>query len=268
MAEAAAETAPALDRFALIVSTTIAASAMTATEPSGASGGTPSIPADGTAAAAVFNLTATQGTLGTYLAVAPPNSSHQCPSRPVASNVNPAAATTLPNRVISPLGPRHDVCVFNSVGRIDFIIDVNSWFGTGAETSTGALFNSVAPSRICDTRSATHTECSGSALGGNAARTFPVAGVGVVPDMGGTPPLAVVANLTAVVSSASTYFALYPSDVVTRPRASDLNPVAGETIANLSIVGISQAGLSGGDVSLYNAAGTINAILDVAGWFQ
>jgi hypothetical protein len=44
--------------------------------------------------------------------------------------------------------------------------------------------------------------------------------------------------------------------------------VAGETIANLSIVGIGQTGLDGGDVSLYNAVGSINAILDVAGWFQ
>ncbi len=134
--------------------------------PAGAPGGTASIPADGTAAAAVFNLTATGGTVGTYLAVAPPNSSDQCPSRPLASNVNPAAGTTLPNRVISPLGPRHDVCVFNAVGRIDFIIDVDGWFGTGAETTTGALFNSIAPTRICDTRSATHTRVLGQGAGG------------------------------------------------------------------------------------------------------
>ncbi|MGA7988506.1 MAG: S8 family serine peptidase [Candidatus Dormiibacterota bacterium] len=236
--------------------------------PSGAPGGTPSIPADGTAAAAVFNLTATGGTEGTYLAVAPPSSSDQCPSRPLASNVNPAAGTTLPNRVISPLGPRHDVCVFNAVGSIAFIIDVDGWFGTGAEASTGALFNSIAPTRICDTRSATRTNCSGRALGANAALTVATAGVGEVPDMGGTPPVAVVANLTAVAGSASTFFTLYPSDVVSRPRASDLNPVAGETIANLSIVGIAQTGVRSGDVSLYNAVGSINAILDVAGWFQ
>ena len=236
--------------------------------PPGAPGGTPSIPSDGTAAAAVFNLTATGGTLGTYLAVAPPNSSDQCPSRPLASNVNPAAGTTLPNRVISPLGPRHDVCVFNAVGSIAFIIDVDGWFGTGAETSTGALFNSIAPTRVCDTRSATHTECSGRALGANAVLPVGTAGEGDVPDMSGTPPVAVVANLTAIAGSAPTFFTLYPSDVASRPRASDLNPVAGETIANLSIVGIAQTGLKSGDVSLYNAVGSINAILDVAGWFQ
>ena len=236
--------------------------------PPGASGGTPSIPADGTAAAAVFNLTATQGTAATFLAVAPPNSSDQCPSRPVASNVNPSAGVTLPNRVISSLGPRHDVCVFNSVGSVDFIIDVDGWFGNGSETATGALFNSIAPARICDTRSGSHTECAGMALATNVAHAIAVAGVSNVPSMGSGPPLAVVVNVTAVNGTAPTYFTLYPSNVSSRPRASDLNPVAGEVVANLSIVGIAQAGGLSGDVSLYNAAGSINAILDVAGWFQ
>jgi hypothetical protein len=171
--------------------------------------------------------------------------------------------------VISPLGPRNDVCVFNAVGSIEFIIDVDGWFGTGAETSTGALFNSIAPTRICDTRSGTGTECSGPPLGANTTRNIISAGVGEVPDIGAaSPPLAVVANLTAVAGSAPTFLALYPSDVASRPLASDLNPVAGETIANLSIVGIAQSGLHAGDVSLFNDLGTINAILDVAGWFQ
>jgi large repetitive protein len=74
------------------------------------------IPADGTAATAVFNLTAVGGTKSTFLAVAPPNGSDQCPANASASNLNPKAGETLPNRVISPLGPNHDICVFNSVG--------------------------------------------------------------------------------------------------------------------------------------------------------
>jgi subtilisin family serine protease len=236
--------------------------------PPGAPLGTPSIPADGTAATAVFNLTATGGTESTYLSVAPPNGSDQCPAHPLASNVNPVAGASLPIRVMSALGPRDDVCVFNSVGTIDFIIDVDGWFGTGAETTPGALFNSVAPTRICDTRSGSPTECAGKTLGGNSALAVPFAGVREVPMMSGTPPLAVVTNLTAVAGNATTFFTLYPSDVAPRPHASDLNPVVGEVIANLSIVGVAQTGSFGGDVSLYNAAGTINAILDVAGWFQ
>ncbi|MGD0196131.1 MAG: S8 family serine peptidase [Candidatus Dormibacteria bacterium] len=236
--------------------------------PPGAAGGTPSIPADGTAAAAVFNLTATQATEATYLTVAPPSSSGACPTAaPGASNVNPQPGTSLPIRVIAPLGPHHDVCVFNSVGSTEFIIDVNGWFGTGAEATAGALFYSVAPTRICDTRPLSSTECAGKTVQSNAAIPIPVAGVGDVPTLGASPPVALVANLTAVGGSAATYLALYPSDVA-RPRASDLNPAVGEVIANLSVVGIAQTGAFAGDVSLYNNVGTINAILDVAGWFE
>ena len=74
--------------------------------PPGAAGGTPSIPTTG-AAAAVFNLTATGGSASTYLSVAAPNSSDACPTTaPKFSNLNPSANSSLPNRVISTLGPR------------------------------------------------------------------------------------------------------------------------------------------------------------------
>ena len=237
--------------------------------PPGAPGGTPTIPPDGTAAAAIFNLTATGGTASTFLAVAPPDSIDACPkSAPAFSNVNPSSGSSLPNRVISMLGPHQDICVFNAVGSINFVVDVDGWFGNGSETTTGALFNSVSPTRICDTRAGSLTECAGDPLRPNASNTVGVAGVHEVPLMSSTPPRALVVNLTAVAGSASTYFTLYPGDVTARPRASDLNPTAGEVIANLSVVGIGQTGLNAGDVALYNAVGTINAILDVAGWFQ
>ncbi len=76
-----------------------------------------------------------------------------------------------------------------------------------------------------------------------------------------------MANLTGVSGTAATYFTLYPSDAP-RPGTSDLNPSANDVIANLAIVRIATTGGLTGDVSLYNAAGSINAILDVAGWFQ
>jgi YVTN family beta-propeller protein len=83
---------------------------------------------------------------------------------------------------------------------------------------------------------------------------------------GSNPPLAVVANVTAVAGTATTFFTLFPSDA-SQPVASDLNPRPGDVVANLAFVGIA-TGSPSGDVSLYNQAGGINAILDVAGWFQ
>jgi outer membrane protein assembly factor BamB len=236
--------------------------------PPGAAGGTPSIPTTG-AASAVFNLTAVGGTKSTFLSVAAPNSSDACPTKgPAFSNLNPTAGIALPNRVISPLGPHQDICVFNAVGSINFVIDNNGWFGA-AGAPAGAHFYSVTPTRICDTRASSGDECAGESLGKNEIQPIPVAGVQVVPAEGGSAnPVAVVANLTGVAGTAATYFTLYPSDDATPPRASDLNPSAGQTIANLAIVGLATTGADTGDVSLYNAAGNIDAILDVAGWFQ
>ncbi|MFZ0921075.1 MAG: IPT/TIG domain-containing protein, partial [Candidatus Dormiibacterota bacterium] len=229
--------------------------------------GTGSIPVTG-AAAVVFNLTATQGTLSTYLAVAPPNASDQCPTGAQgASILNPRAGISLPNRVISPLGPANDVCVYNAAGSIEFIIDVGGWFGKGGEAG-GSLFYSVPPTRICDTRGGTGTHCSGQTLLPNFKELVQVAGTVAVPAFLSAQPAAVVANLTGIAGTQSTYLELYPGDHA-QPEASDLNPAARDVIANLAIVGIGQAaGATQGDVYLYNGLGDINAILDVAGWFQ
>ena len=239
--------------------------------PSGATLNTPSIPTQG-AAAAVFNLTAVGPTQSTYLAVQPPNLlTDACPTKaPAVSNVNPSAHSALPNRVISALGPHQDVCIYNAVGSTDFIIDVNGWFGDGTEAATvppGALFYAIPPARICDTRVSTRTACSGEGIGAKETLYVGVDGRSIVPIVGGSnPPLAVVANVTAVAGTATTFLTLFPSDAAL-PLASDLNPRPGDVVANLAFVGIA-TGSPSGDVSLYNQAGGIDAILDVAGWFQ
>ena len=236
--------------------------------PGGVPPSTPDIPTNGTAAAAVFNLTATAGTAPTYLSVAVPTGSDACPtSAPSFSNLNPTPGISLPNRVISNLGPNRDICLYSAVGSINFIIDVNGWFGT-ASAPAGAHFYSVQPTRTCDTRAGFGTQCDGDTLTTGAIQQVGVAGVVVVPAEGGSvQPVAVVANLTGIAGSAATYFTLYPSDAA-KPTASDLNPSAGEVIANLAIVGIATTGADNGNVALYNAVGTIDAALDVAGWFQ
>ncbi len=52
-----------------------------------------------------------------------------------------------------------------------------------------------------------------------------------------------------------------------RPNASDVNVNAGATLPNLVVVGLASEAHAG-DVSLFNATGGINAVLDVDGWFQ
>jgi hypothetical protein len=230
---------------------------------------TPSLPSNGTAAAVALNLTAVAGTAATNLSVDPPSGSDACPSTaPAFSNLNVNAGINLPNRVIVPLGPNQDVCVFNLQGRINNIVDVNGWFGTGAESSSGALFFATPPTRICDTRSGTGTECSGSPVGAGQTLTVMVAGADGFPPAGGSSsPIAVIANVTAVSGTAATDFTLYPADVA-RPNASDVNVNAGQNTPNLVIVQLATTGNDAGAVDLYNLQGRIDAIVDIAGWFQ
>jgi hypothetical protein len=152
--------------------------------------------------------------------------------------------------------------------------DINGWFGDGTEGVTvprGALFYSIPPARICDTRptrNGSTANCQNQALGPKGSLGIQVAGKSLVPNAGGAnPPIAVVANLTAVAGTATTYMTLFPADT-TQPLSSDLNPRAGDVVANLAFVEVATTGMASGYVTLYNAAGTINAILDVAGWFQ
>ena len=80
-------------------------------------------------------------------------------------------------------------------------------------------------------------------------------------------PRAIIANLTGISGTLSTFLELYPADAPSRPGSSDLNPAAHDVIANLDIVALSTS-TNNGNVDLFNSVGTINVVIDVAGWFQ
>ena len=229
------------------------------------------VPNDGTAEAVALNLTGVSGTAPTFLSVVPTSSAGSCPSSAATvSNLNLTLKTNQANRVIVPLGPDSsgapttDVCVYNSAGAINFILDLNGWFGSGA-AAAGDQFQPISPVRVCDTRGGTGTECSGHTLTPNGSYTVPVAGVGGIPSSGPT-PLAVVMNFTAVSGSQQTFFDVWPADQ-SRPNASDLNANSGQNIANLGVVALART-TNAGAVTIFNSQGNIDAIFDVNGWFQ
>ena len=234
--------------------------------PAGVGGTPPSIPSDGTAEAGVLNLTAVSGTSATLLSVFPTDSNGNCPS-PTTSNINVNAFTNQANRVFVPLGPDTpaghptDVCVFNSLGTINFLLDANGWFGSPT-AATGTQFQAIGPSRVCDTRSGQGTACAGHTLAAGAPLTVTIAGVGGVPSSG---VVAVEANLTAVYGSQATVLSVYPADV-SAPNASDLNVIDHTNLPNLVVVKLSTS--PAGKVKLLNVVGSIDAVIDVGGWFQ
>ena len=227
-------------------------------------GGTGGVPNDGTAAAVAFNLTATGATAGTFLTAYPPQSDGSCPA-PTTSNVNVPAGTDLPNRVFVPIGTgsgnKGKVCIYNSLGSVNFVIDVNGWFGGGTETPLGALFYPTAPTRVCDTRltsPANQCQANGTLTAGHTL----VLNAALSPNAP-TSPVAVVANTTGILGTAGTFLSVYPDGPQPSPLTSDLNPGAGDIIANLTVVGLA----SGGNIDVFNDLGTIDVAVDVMGWF-
>jgi hypothetical protein len=221
-------------------------------------GGTGGIPTNGTAEAAVLNLTGVSGTAGTYLTVYPTDAAHTCSAPPGTSSLNLSAQTNQANRVVVPVDATNGaVCVYNSLGSINFILDVNGWYGNGTDTG-GAAFYPISPTRICDTRSGSSTECAGQTLGQGGIDLVAVEGSGPLPSSG---IVGLVANVTAVSGTAGTFVTVWPAG--TTRTTSDINANAGVNIANLDVVAIP----GDGDVDVYNSLGTINVVIDALGWF-
>jgi hypothetical protein len=229
--------------------------------------GANAIPATG-AAAAVLNVTGVSGSAPTFLSVYPTTSSGTC-ATPGVSTLNLVTGQVQANRVMVALGPAStggpdtSVCLYNAVGSINAILDASGWFG-GSGAANGAQYQPIGPSRICDTRAGNGTECSGHTIIANAPYMVGVASHGGVPSAGAAqPPTAMIANLTAVAPTAGTFVSLYPAGLTT-PNTSDINVNPGEVLPNLVVVGMN----AGGDVDVFNAAGSVNVIVDVEGWFQ
>jgi hypothetical protein len=126
-----------------------------------------------------------------------------------------------------------------------------------------APYTAVTPFRVCDTRSvesgSTSNQCNTGSPSGpitnNATRTVKVTG-GVVPSTA----TAIVVNLTAIAPTARTYLAVSPTGGSS--GVSNVNPLPGQVVAVLVEVGIG----TGGDINVYNSAGTINVAIDIEGY--
>ena len=108
-------------------------------------GGVSGVPAD--ADAVVLNVTVTGTTGSSFLTLWPSDQ-----SQPTASNLNWTPGVTIPNAVTVKVGAgglnAGMVSVFNLFGNTDVIIDVAGYYKSG----TGLAFHPVAPARVLDSR--------------------------------------------------------------------------------------------------------------------
>jgi len=117
----------------------------------------------------------------------------------------------------------------------------------------GSGFTAVSPRRVLDTRTGVGAPLA--KVGARRTVTVAIAGLPV-----GT--TAVTLNVTATRPTATSYVSVYPGGTAL-PGASNLNVVAGQTIANQVTVALG----SGNRVTLYNYAGTIDLVVDLSGYY-
>lgn len=191
--------------------------------------------------AVVLNLTVTEpDTLGfaaAYAAGAPV---------PATSNVNYYAGETRPNAVVAPVSSDGKVSVY-TLASAHIVADVMGYYSTASEAE---LFKPVRPKRVYDTRD--HEIIA-------AGETLELK----VTDIVGVPStaVAVVLNVTATEPIGPGFLTVYPANV-SRPLSSNVNYVAGQTVPNVVISGVSPDGR----VKIYALTDT-HVVVDVAGWF-
>ena len=201
----------------------------------------PGLPSDTTAV--VLNVTAANPSAHGYVTAYPAGA-----TRPSTSNLNLTAGRNVAN-LVSVRVSSNRVTFYNSTGSTDVIADLAGYFAP----SRGAGYSAQAPARVLDTR---------TGLGAVRARVG--ARESVTLTLPGLPAntSAVTLNVTAVAPTSQTYVTVHPAGT-SRPSASNLNVVAGETRANLVTVKVG----SGNRVTLYNDAGSTDLLVDLAGYF-
>jgi PQQ-like domain len=205
------------------------------------------------ATSVVMNVTATNTTAASFLTVYASGR-----ARPFASNLNWTSGRTVANLVEVPVSVGGGVTLYNQAGSTNVIADLEGYFS--APSGTAGQEVALTPARITDTRAGSGQPNAGMTLGPGGQLDIQVTGAGGVP--GPTGAAAAILNVTATHTTASSFLTVWPTGT-TRPTASNLNWVAGQTVPNRVIVPIG----AGGKVSVYNASGAADVIVDVSGYF-
>lgn len=207
------------------------------------------VPAGATAVA--LNVTVTGTSNPGFLTIWPTQA-----DQPVASSINWAAGQTVANAVTVPVGPDGHVQVFAAGGPVDVIFDVVGYYQPAFGVGDGLV--PLAPHRLFDSRASTQLGPYNTPWGPGTSRPVTVAGLGGIP----ADADAVVLNVTVTSTTAASFLTLSPAGQP-RPLSSSLNWSAGQTIPNAVVAKVG----TGGQIDVFNNAGTADVILDVAGYF-
>ncbi len=219
-------------------------------------GGPTGVPASGVAAVAV-NLTVTQSTqAGTLTVYSGPG------NVPSTSNLNYVAGQTVANMTIAQLSSTGTIRILNrSGGSTQIIADVSGYYLAGSSADAGT-FQPVTPTRLLDTRDGTGV--AAGAVGQSRGVNVAVAGLRSVP-AGAT----AIFDVVVTNPQASGVVTVYPGPAdptnARAPQVSNLNYVAGQTVANLVVTRLGPDGtVNFGHVV---GTGTVDLVADLQGYF-
>lgn len=206
------------------------------------------VPADATAV--ILNVVATNTTRSGHLTVWPTGR-----ARPGTASLSTRRGFSVPNLVVAPVGAGGRISMFNAVGATDVVADVIGYFAPARGGGPSGTYHAAVPRRILDTREGR----GGPVLVAGTTRQLVVSPAGPVP----AGVSAVVMNTAVVAPTISGHLTVYPSGPA-RPDTSSLNFARGQTVANLVIVPVGNAG----QVSIDLVVGRAHVVGDVTGWFD
>ena len=141
------------------------------------------------------------------------------------------------------------------------IVAVN--VGDAASNAPSSL-SPIVPCRLVDTRADQQVGTRGQPIPANTSLTFAVWGTNGECNIPNT-ATGIATNVTIVNATADSFLTVYPADAVQRPKASNLNWVAGANpTPNQVTVGLSAAGA----INVYNLAGSVDVIVDIVGYYS
>jgi glucose/arabinose dehydrogenase len=199
------------------------------------------------AAAVVLNVTVTEPSAAGYVTVYPCGA-----NPPLASNVNVVQGSTVAVMVVAKIGADGKVCIFTQ-SPAQLVADVDGYL------PASTTYTPLLPARLLETRPGL-TTVDGQAMGGGIRARGMVTTLQVT-GRGGVAAGAKTVSLSVTVTNpvGAGFVTVYPCGII--PLASNLNYVAGQTVANATIVKLGP----GGTVCLFNSEAT-DLVVDVNGY--
>lgn len=233
-----------------------------------------------TATAVALSVTAVDGTRPGFLAVYPGGSASGATESVLnfaAGDKNCTVANcVVPNLVITKVTGGQVTIKNTNIngGTVDAVVDLEGYFDPSTATTSGAghYRPAAVPARVVDTRcgeippasGATRAQCNAeNLLTANAAQATVAAGGTLHVATGLSGASAVVVELTATNTTANGYLTAY-GGTGSRPNASNVNFVKGQTAATRAIVPVG----ADGSINVFNYAGSADVIVDVVGSFS